>query len=216
MPAFKSMEDLLGATPVMPIVTIASAELAADLARALLRGGMSAIEVTMRTPAALAAMEAIARGVPEITVGAGTVLSADDMRRAAAAGAKFAISPGTTPELLAAGREDILPYLPGVATAGEIQGAMDFGYSCFKFFPAAGAGGIAALRAIAGPFPKLRFAATGGITPETAQSYLDLPNVLSVGGSWIAPAELIAKRDWNAIEARAHDAAKCFKRKTSR
>jgi 2-dehydro-3-deoxyphosphogluconate aldolase/(4S)-4-hydroxy-2-oxoglutarate aldolase len=216
MPAFKSMEELLGATPVMPIVTIASAELAADLARALLRGGMSAIEVTMRTPAALAAMEAIARAVPEITVGAGTVLSADDMRRAAAAGATFAISPGTTPELLAAGREDILPYLPGVATAGEIQGAMDFGYSCFKFFPAAGAGGIAALRAIAGPFPKLRFAATGGITPETAQSYLDLPNVLSVGGSWIAPAELIAKKDWNAIEARAHDAAKCFKRKPSR
>jgi 2-dehydro-3-deoxyphosphogluconate aldolase/(4S)-4-hydroxy-2-oxoglutarate aldolase len=216
MAAFKSMEELLGATPVMPIVTIASAELAADLARALLRGGIGAIEVTMRTPAALAAMEAIARGVPEITVGAGTVLSADDMRRAAAAGATFAISPGTTPELLSAGREDILPYLPGVATAGEIQGAMDFGYSCFKFFPAAGAGGIAALRALAGPFPKLRFAATGGITPETAQSYLDLPNVLSVGGSWIAPAELIAKRDWNAIEARAHDAAKCFKRKTSR
>jgi 2-dehydro-3-deoxyphosphogluconate aldolase/(4S)-4-hydroxy-2-oxoglutarate aldolase len=210
------IEELLLATPVMPIVTIASAELAADLARALLRGGISAIEVTMRTPAALAAMEAIARGVPEITVGAGTVLSADDMRRAAAAGATFAISPGTTPELLAAGREDILPYLPGVATAGEIQGAMDFGYGCFKFFPAAGASGIAALRAFAGPFPKLRFAATGGITPETAQSYLDLPNVLSVGGSWIAPAELIAKRDWNAIEARAHDAAKCFRRKTSR
>jgi 2-dehydro-3-deoxyphosphogluconate aldolase/(4S)-4-hydroxy-2-oxoglutarate aldolase len=216
MAVFRTMEELLGATPVMPIVTIASADLAADLARALLRGGMGAIEVTMRTPAALAAMEAIARGVPGITVGAGTVLSADDMRRAAAAGATFAISPGTTPELLAAGREEILPYLPGVATAGEIQGAMDFGYSCFKFFPAAGAGGIAALRALAGPFPKLRFAATGGITPETAQSYLDLPNVLSVGGSWIAPAELIAKKDWNAIEARAHDAAKCFKRKPSR
>jgi 2-dehydro-3-deoxyphosphogluconate aldolase/(4S)-4-hydroxy-2-oxoglutarate aldolase len=210
------IEELLLATPVMPIVTIASAELAADLARALLRGGIGAIEVTMRTPAALAAMEAIARDVPEITVGAGTVLSADDMRRAAAAGATFAISPGTTPELLAAGREKILPYLPGVATAGEIQGAMAFGYGCFKFFPAAGAGGIAALWAFAGPFPKLRFAATGGITPETAQSYLDLPNVLSVGGSWIAPAELIAKRDWSAIEARAHDAAKCFKRKLSR
>jgi 2-dehydro-3-deoxyphosphogluconate aldolase / (4S)-4-hydroxy-2-oxoglutarate aldolase len=216
MAALRSMEELLGATPVMPIVTIASADLAADLAQALLRGGIGAIEVTMRTPAALAAMEAIARSVPGITVGAGTVLSADDMRRAAAAGATFAISPGTTPELLAAGREEILPYLPGVATAGEIQGAMDFGYSCFKFFPAAGPGGIAALRALAGPFPKLRFAATGGITPETAQSYLDLPNVLSVGGSWIAPAELIAKKDWNAIEARARDAAKCFKRKSSR
>lgn len=210
------IEELLLATPVMPIVTIASAELAADLARALLRGGINAIEVTMRTPAALAAMEAIARAVPGITVGAGTVLSADDMRRAAAAGATFAISPGTTPELLAAGREEILPYLPGVATAGEIQGAMDFGYGCFKFFPAAGVGGLAALRALAGPFPRIRFSASGGITPETAQSYLDLPNVLSVGGSWIAPAELIAKKDWAAIEARAHDAAKCFKRKSSR
>ncbi|HEY5558438.1 MAG TPA: bifunctional 4-hydroxy-2-oxoglutarate aldolase/2-dehydro-3-deoxy-phosphogluconate aldolase [Steroidobacteraceae bacterium] len=216
MTKFRNMEALLGATPVMPIVTIAAADLAADLARALVRGGIHAIEVTMRTPAALAAMEAIARAVPEITVGAGTVLTADDMRRAAAAGATFAISPGTTPELLAAGCEEILPYLPGVATAGEIQGAMDFGYGCFKFFPAAGAGGIAALRAFAAPFPRLRFCATGGITPETAQSYLDLPNVLSIGGSWIAPAELIAKKDWSAIEARAHDAAKCFKRKSSR
>ncbi|MEX1993084.1 MAG: bifunctional 4-hydroxy-2-oxoglutarate aldolase/2-dehydro-3-deoxy-phosphogluconate aldolase, partial [Steroidobacteraceae bacterium] len=171
---------------------------------------------TMRTPAALAALAAIARQVPEITVGAGTVLSADDMRRAAAAGATFAISPGATPELLAAGREGILPYLPGVATASEIQNGIDFGYHCFKFFPAAGAGGIAALRAFAAPFPRLRFCATGGITPETAQSYLDLPNVLSVGGSWIAPAELIARKDWSAIEARSRDAATSFKRKSAR
>lgn len=210
------IEELLNATPVMPIVTIADAGLGAELARALARGGIGAIEVTMRTPAALAAMEAIARQVPEITVGAGTVLTADDMRRAAAAGAQFAISPGTTPELLAAGREGILPYLPGVATAGEIQGGIDFGYSCFKFFPAAGAGGIAALRAFAAPFPRLRFCATGGITPEVAQSYLDLPNVLSVGGSWIAPAELIARGDWGSIEARARDAATGFKRKAGR
>lgn len=216
MATFKTMEELLGAAPVMPIVTIAAADLAADLARALVRGGINAIEVTMRTPAALEAIEAIAREVPEITVGAGTVLTADDMRRAAGAGATFAISPGTTPELLAAGREGILPYLPGVATAGEIQGGINAGYGCFKFFPAAGAAGIAALRAFAAPFPRLRFCATGGITPETAQSYLDLPNVLSVGGSWIAPAELIAKKDWNTIEARARDAATSFRRKPSR
>jgi len=216
MAEFKGIEELLAITPVMPIVTIAAAELGPELARAIVRGGIPAIEVTMRTPAALAAIEAIARQVPEITVGAGTVLTADDMRRAAAAGATFAISPGTTPELLAAGREGILPYLPGVATAGEIQNGIDFGYHCFKFFPAAGAGGIAALRAFAAPFPRLRFCATGGITPETAQSYLDLPNVLSVGGSWIAPAELIARKDWNAIEARSRDAATSFKRKSAR
>ncbi len=216
MTTLTTIDELLNATPVMPIVTIADAGLGPELAQALARGGIGAIEVTMRTPAALAAMQAIAAEVPEIKVGAGTVLNAADMRRAAGAGATFAISPGATPELLAAGCEGILPYLPGVATAGEIQGGIDFGYHCFKFFPAAGAGGIAALGAFAAPFPRVRFCATGGITPETAQSYLDLPNVLSVGGSWIAPAELIARRDWGAIEARARDAATSLKRRTTR
>ena len=212
----RDFEELLAAIPVLPIVTIVAADAAADLARALLRGGIAAIEVTLRTPAAIDAIKAIARDVPQITVGAGTVLNADDLKRAADAGARFAISPGTTPALLAAGSKGSIPYLPGVATAGEIQSGIDAGYSVFKFFPAAGSGGILALRAFAAPFPQIRFCATGGITAESAQSYLDLPNVLSVGGSWIAPTDLIARREWNAIEARARDAATCFKRKPAR
>jgi 2-dehydro-3-deoxyphosphogluconate aldolase/(4S)-4-hydroxy-2-oxoglutarate aldolase len=212
----ENFEKLLAAVPVMPVVTIVSADAAADLARALLRGGIGAIEVTLRTPAAVAAIAAIAREVPEIAVGAGTVLSPADLKRAADAGAGFAISPGSTPGLLVGGRKIGIPYLPGIASASEIQMGMDAGYAFFKFFPAAGAGGIATLRAFAAPFPQLRFCATGGITPETAQSYLDLPNVLSVGGSWIAPTDLIARREWSAIETRARDAATCFKRKPVR
>jgi len=208
--------EMLASVPVLPIVTIVAADAAVDLARALVRGGIATIEVTLRTPAAVDAIRAIANDVPEITVGAGTVLNAEDLRRATEAGASFAISPGTTPALLAAGRKSRIPYLPGVATAGEIQSGIDAGYNVFKFFPAAGAGGIAALRAFAAPFPQIRFCATGGITAESAQSYLDLPNVLSVGGSWIAPTDLIARREWNAIEARARDAATCFKRKPAR
>lgn len=204
----KSMRELLAAVPVVPIVTIASAGSACDVARALLRGGISAIEVTLRTPESLAAIEAIARGVPEMTLGAGTVLSRDDMRRAAAAGAVFMISPGTSPELLAAGRDLNLPYLPGIATASEIQHGMAAGYDCFKFFPSVGLGGPAALRALAGPFPTLVFCATGGITAGTAPSYLELPNVLAVGGSWIASVDAIAERDWAGIEARARDASR--------
>jgi len=212
----REFETLFAAIPVLPIVTIVAADAAADLARALLRGGIAAIEVTLRTPAAIDAIRAIARDVPDITVGAGTVLNAADLERAAGAGARFAISPGTTPALLTAGRTGGIPYLPGVATAGEIQCGIDAGYSVFKYFPAVGAGGIAALRAFAAPFPQIRFCATGGITAESAKSYLDLPNVLSVGGSWIAPTDLIARREWNAIEARAHDVATCFRRKPAR
>jgi 2-dehydro-3-deoxyphosphogluconate aldolase/(4S)-4-hydroxy-2-oxoglutarate aldolase len=210
------MRALLAAVPVVPIVTIASADAACDLARALLRGGISAIEVTLRTPESLAAIEAIARDVPEMTLGAGTVLSREDMRRATAAGAVFLISPGTSPELLAAGRESKVPYLPGIATASEIQQGMAAGYDCFKFFPSVGLGGPPALRALAGPFPGLMFCATGGITAETAQSYLELPNVLAVGGSWIATADAVAKRDWAGIEARARDAAARFRAKAPR
>lgn len=212
----RDFEALFAAVPVLPIVTIVAADAAADLARALLRGGIPAIEVTLRTPAAIDAIRAIARDVPEITVGAGTVLNAADLEQAAGAGASFAISPGTTPALLSAGGNCGIPYLPGVATAGEIQSGIDAGYSVFKFFPAAGAAGITALRAFAGPFPRIRFCATGGITAESAPSYLNLPNVLSVGGSWIAPTDLIVRHDWNAIETRARDAATCFKRKRAR
>lgn len=204
------MRELLAGAPIVPIVTIGSARDACDLARAILQGGIGAIEVTLRTPESLAAIEEIARGVPEIRLGAGTVLTRDDMRRAMAAGATFMISPGTSSELLAAAVDLQVPYLPGIATASEIQQGMAAGYDCFKFFPSVGLGGPAALRALAGPFHGIAFCATGGITFETAQSYLELPNVIAVGGSWIAPADAIARRDWTAIAARALEASVRF------
>jgi 2-dehydro-3-deoxyphosphogluconate aldolase/(4S)-4-hydroxy-2-oxoglutarate aldolase len=209
----KDMRELLASAPVVPIVTIGTARDACDLARAILKGGIGAIEVTLRTSESLAAIGEIARGVPEIRLGAGTVLSRDDMRRAAAAGATFMISPGTSSELLAAAIDLDVPYLPGIATASEIQQGMAAGYDCFKFFPSVGLGGPSALRALGGPFHGIAFCATGGITFETAQSYLDLPNVLAVGGSWIAPPEAISARDWTAIEARALEASVRFRRK---
>lgn len=207
--------ELLGRAPVVPIVTLADAGAACELARALHRGGIPVIEVTLRTPAAMAAIEAIAREVPEVAVGAGTVLSRADMRRAESAGAVFTVSPGSTPELLAAGRESMVPYLPGAATASELQQGIAAGYDCFKFFPAASLG-VAALATLAGPFPQPAFCATGGITAENAASWLELPNVLAVGGSWIAPADAIAKRDWAGIEARALAASARFRPKAAR
>ena len=210
------MKDLLIANPVVPIVTVPSADIAVELARALSRGGLGLVEVTLRTDAGIASIAAIAREVPEITVGSGTVLSRDDLRRSRDAGARFAVSPGTTAELLSAAAETGMPYLPGVATASEIQRALDMGYSCLKFFPAVACGGVAGLSAFLAPFPQVRFCATGGIAADAAQSYLDLPNVLAVGGSWIAPADSIARRDWAAIEARARDAVALARRRAAR
>ena len=191
----------------MPVVVIDDAAPAADLARALVRGGIKTIEVTLRTPAALRAIEAIARAVPEIRVGAGTVLSVDDLKASEQAGASFAISPGATPALLDAGKKSSIPYLPAIATASELMAGLSMGYQHFKFFPAAVAGGVAALKAIAGPFPHARFCPTGGISVETAPSYLALKNVLCVGGSWLTPADVLAARDWARIESLAKAAA---------
>ncbi len=202
-----AIAEILQLAPVMPVATIDEAATAADLARALVRGGIRVIEVTLRTPEALHAIEAIAAAVPEIRVGAGTVLSAADLRAAADAGASFAISPGATRELLAAGRDSGIPYLPAVATASELMAGLAAGYHCFKLFPANVAGGIAALKGFAGPFPEARFCPTGGITAQTASSYLDLPNVLCVGGSWLTPKDALAARDWGCIEALAREAA---------
>jgi 2-dehydro-3-deoxyphosphogluconate aldolase/(4S)-4-hydroxy-2-oxoglutarate aldolase len=202
-----AIESFLRLSPVMPVVTIQDAAHAPDLARALLRGGIRVIEVTLRTPVALRAMEVIAREVPEITVGAGTVLSESDLKAAAAAGAAFAISPGATRELLQAGSTGPIPYLPAVATASELMAGLAAGYRCFKFFPAGAAGGMAMLSSLAGPFPEARFCPTGGITQASVKSYLDLPNVLCAGGSWLTPADAVAKKDWPVIEALAAKAA---------
>jgi 2-dehydro-3-deoxyphosphogluconate aldolase / (4S)-4-hydroxy-2-oxoglutarate aldolase len=201
------IEEFLRLSPVMPVVTIEDAATAPELARAFMRGGIRVIEVTLRTPAGLRAIEAIARAETGICVGAGTVLSVADLHAAAAAGAAFAISPGSTPTLLAAGLVSSIPYLPAVATASELMSGVAAGYQCFKFFPAAPAGGVAMLKAFAGPFPSARFCPTGGITQATVMSYLELPNVLCAGGSWLTPADALVARDWATIEALACKAA---------
>lgn len=200
------VERLLRLSPVMPVVTLEDAATAADLARALVRGGIRVIEVTLRTPAGLKAIERIATEVPEISVGAGTVLSIADLHAAASAGAAFAISPGATPTLLAGAATGPLPYIPAVATASELMTGVAAGYRFFKFFPATAAGGVPMLKALAAPFPGVRFCPTGGITQQTARSFLELPNVLCVGGSWLAPAAALRSRDWNRIESLAAQA----------
>lgn len=199
--------DILKLSPVMPVVTIEDAATAPDLARALVRGGIRAIEVTLRTPQALRAIEGIASGVPEICVGVGTVMSPEDLTLAENAGAAFAISPGATRELLAAGTNRRIPYLPAVATASELMTAMAAGYRHFKLFPANAAGGVAALKGFHGPFPDARFCPTGGVSLQTAPDYLKLPNVLCVGGSWLTPADVVKARDWTRIETLAREAA---------
>jgi 2-dehydro-3-deoxyphosphogluconate aldolase / (4S)-4-hydroxy-2-oxoglutarate aldolase len=201
------IEEVLRASPVMPVVTIDDAATAPDLARAFVRGGIRVIEVTLRTPAALEAIEKIASAVPEIRVGAGTVVGIADLHAAASAGASFAISPGATPTLLAGGASGPIPYLPAVATASELMAGIAAGYRFFKFFPAAAAGGIPMLKSLAGPFPDARFCPTGGISQETAHSYLELPNVLCVGGSWLTPADALITRDWDRIQRLAAKAA---------
>jgi len=202
-----AIEKFLRLSPVMPVVTLTDPAQAADLARALVRGGLRVIEVTLRTPVALRAIELISRQVPEITVGAGTVLSSTDLRSAADAGAAFAISPGATEALLSAGARGPIPYLPAIATASELMAGLAAGYGCFKFFPAGAAGGIALLNALGGPFPEARFCPTGGISQATVKSYLDLPNVLCAGGSWLTPADALARKDWPLIESLAAKAA---------
>lgn len=201
------IERILRLSPVMPVVVIENAETAPELARAFVRGGIRVVEITLRTSAALRAIEAIAREVPDISVGAGTVLTAEDLRAAANAGAAFAISPGATSVLLEAGTHAPIPYLPAIATASELMAGLMHGYHCFKFFPAGPAGGTAMLKSFAGPFPDARFCPTGGITQETVKSYLDLPNVLCAGGSWLSPADALAAGDWRRIETLAAKAA---------
>ena len=202
-----AIEKFLRLSPVMPVVTFTDPGVAVDVARALVRGGIRVIEVTLRTPVALKAMELIAKSVPEITVGAGTVLSLADLKASAEAGAAFAISPGSTDALLSAGTSGPIPYLPAVATASELMAGLAAGYQCFKFFPAGAAGGIPLLNALGGPFPDARFCPTGGISQSTVKSYLDLPNVLCAGGSWLTPAEAMKNKDWAAIELLAAKAA---------
>jgi 2-dehydro-3-deoxyphosphogluconate aldolase/(4S)-4-hydroxy-2-oxoglutarate aldolase len=206
--AAMTIADVLALSRFVPVVTIERAGDAVPLARALVAGGVRVIEVTLRTEAALAALQEIAAGVPEMTAGAGTCLRAEDLAQATAAGARFAVSPGFTAELSAAARKQAaLPWLPGVATASEAMEAMAAGWTHLKFFPAESAGGVRALKDLHGPFPALRFCPTGGVGLENAASYLALPNVAAVGGSALTPKDALAKRDWARVTELARRAA---------
>jgi 2-dehydro-3-deoxyphosphogluconate aldolase/(4S)-4-hydroxy-2-oxoglutarate aldolase len=201
------INDLLRAGPVIPVLVIDNEADAVPLAEALVAGGIRVLEVTLRTPAALAAMRAIVRAVPEAIVGVGTVSHEDEFARAAGVGARFAVSPGITEGLIRAAGESGLPYLPGVMTPSEVIFARAAGLAALKLFPASLAGGLAMLRAIAGPFPDVTFCPTGGISAETAPDYLALKNVACVGGSWLTPKAAVAAKDWPAITALARQAA---------
>ncbi|MER6524579.1 bifunctional 4-hydroxy-2-oxoglutarate aldolase/2-dehydro-3-deoxy-phosphogluconate aldolase [Streptomyces sp. NPDC001508] len=197
----------LDLAPVMPVVVLADAADAVPLARALVAGGLPAIEVTLRTPAAPAAIRAIAAEVPDAVVGAGTVLGREQVADVCAAGARFLVSPGWTDALLAAMAGSGVPFLPGVSTTSEVVALLERGVREMKFFPAQAAGGTAYLKSLAGPLPQARFCPTGGIGPANAAEYLSLPNVGCVGGTWMVPTDAVATRDWPRIETLAREAA---------
>lgn len=200
------LEQVMRAGPVIPVLTIDDVAHAVPLARALVEGGLPAIEITLRTPSALAAMEAVARHVPGALVGAGTVLNREHLRDAQRAGAIFAVSPGATPALLEAADVADMALLPGIATASEAMVAQEAGYQYLKFFPAEASGGLHFLKSIFGPLPLLRFCPTGGIDAVKAKDYLALPNVLCVGGSWIVPATALKAGDFATITRLAREA----------
>lgn len=201
------LDAIMRLGPVIPVVTIETVAEAVPLARALVAGGLSVIEVTLRTPAALEALERIAHEVEGAIAGAGTVLGHHQAQEAVSAGAKFLVSPGATPALLAAAQDIVVPFLPGIATASEAMAALEHGLHRLKFFPAEAAGGVAMLKSLYGPFPQLAFCPTGGIDQTKAASYLALPNVLCVGGSWLTPAAAIREGAWSTITTLAKEAA---------
>ncbi len=201
--ALQVMQD----APVIPVIVLNDLQHAVPLARALVAGGIRMLEVTLRTPQALACLEAIAREVPEAVAGAGTVRSAADVQASLRAGARFAVSPGYTQSLGRACRDAGLPLLPGVATGSEIMLAQEDGYTELKFFPAMQAGGPAMLKAWGGPFTDVRFCPTGGVSLANAPEFLALPNVACVGGSWLVPADALAARDWARITTLAREAS---------
>ena len=202
--ALQIMQD----APVIPVIVLGDISHAVPMARALVAGGIRMLEVTLRTPQALACIEAIARDVPEAVVGAGTVRSAADVQACAMAGARFAVSPGYTHAVGQACRDAGLPLLPGVATASEVMQAQEGGWTALKFLPAMQAGGAAMLKAWAGPFGNVRFCPTGGVTTDNAAELLALSNVVCVGGSWLTPADALARGGWAQVTALAHQASR--------
>jgi 2-dehydro-3-deoxyphosphogluconate aldolase/(4S)-4-hydroxy-2-oxoglutarate aldolase len=204
----EELRPIVTAAPVIPVVVLEDAELAVPLARALVAGGLHVIEVTLRTGAAIGAIEAIAGEVEGAIVGAGTVLSKGQLIAAARAGARFIVSPGINADLLKAAEDSPVPFLPGAATASEVMQLMDEGYTIVKFFPAEAAGGITYLKALASPLPVMRFCPTGGIDANNAPAYLALDNVVCVGGSWVTPKDALAVGDWARVEELARKASR--------
>ncbi len=201
-----SVDELMAIQPVIPVIVIDNADDATPLAETLVRAGLPVLEVTLRTPAALDAVRRMSK-VGGAIVGAGTVLTSNDVMIAHEAGARFIVTPGLSAAAVAACRAANLPVLPGVATASEVMTGLDLGLDRFKFFPAEQAGGVAMLKAFGGPFGNVRFCPTGGISAATAPDYLKLPNVAVVGGAWVAPANLIAAKKWDEIGGLAREAA---------
>ncbi|HEX3912469.1 MAG TPA: bifunctional 4-hydroxy-2-oxoglutarate aldolase/2-dehydro-3-deoxy-phosphogluconate aldolase [Steroidobacteraceae bacterium] len=201
-----NIREIVDMAPVIPVLTVSDLAHAVPLARALVAGGLRVLEVTLRTSVAIGCIEAIRKGVPDAVVGVGTLTRPKDFAAADRAGAQFGVTPGLTPELAGAARGARFPLLPGVMTPTEMIAARNSGFNILKLFPAQQAGGVAMLRAVAALFPDLLFCPTGGITRASAQEYLALPNVVCVGGSWIAPQELLDAGNWQGIETLAREA----------
>ncbi|MCF2909115.1 bifunctional 4-hydroxy-2-oxoglutarate aldolase/2-dehydro-3-deoxy-phosphogluconate aldolase [Pseudoalteromonas sp. DL2-H2.2] len=202
-----SIKEILSAAPVVPVIVIDDLEDAVPLAQALYRGGLRALEVTLRTPVAAQAVKAMKEAVPEAYVGTGTVVDKASFDASVEAGADFMVSPGVSSELLALAKDSDIPFLPGAATPSEAMELAAQGFQFLKFFPAEAAGGTAMLKSIGGPLPQVTFCPTGGISLETAPNYLALKNVICVGGTWMLDKTLIANKDWQAIEALARQAS---------
>lgn len=207
-----SLRAILGRAPVIPVIVVHELSDAVPLAQALCEGGLTVLEVTLRTPVALDAIAAMRRAVPEAVVGVGTITRPEHFRQSSAAGAQFGVSPGLTPALAAAAAAVDWPYLPGVMTPGELLQAQELGYSTLKLFPAQQAGGLGMLKAMGSVFPDAAFCPTGGVSRDNAGEFLALPNVLCVGGSWVAPAAMMKSGDWTGIRNLARDAASLARR----
>lgn len=201
-----SSEEIFSQGPVVPVLVIENVEDAVPIAKALIAGGINVLEVTLRTDAAMDVIRAIAKALPEAYIGAGTVTNREQLKAVTEAGAKFAISPGLTADLLKAGKEGSIPLIPGISNISDLMTAKDAGYDHLKFFPAEAAGGVKALKSIGGPFPDISFCPTGGISPSNYKEYLALSNVKCCGGSWLTPADVIEKKQWSTITQLAKEA----------
>ncbi|MCV2884250.1 bifunctional 4-hydroxy-2-oxoglutarate aldolase/2-dehydro-3-deoxy-phosphogluconate aldolase [Aestuariibacter sp. AA17] len=203
-----SSDEVFAQGPVVPVLVIKDIEHAVPLAKALIKGGIKVLEVTLRTPVAIEAIRRIAEEVPDALVGAGTVTNEAQLKQVTDAGALFAISPGMTSELLDAGNSGSIALIPGISSTSDLMKGLDKGYTHFKFFPAEASGGVKAIKSISGPFPDVKFCPTGGIGPENYLEYLSLPNVMCAGGSWLAPDDAVVNGEWDRISQLASDAVK--------